>query len=62
MHWLGHMFGAVHCYYNRENVTVMNPFIHDGVINESGKADRPGQPIFHEGNAKIMTALTAPAL
>jgi hypothetical protein len=58
IHWLGHMLGAVHCYYNKENVTVMNPFIHDGAINESGREDKPSQPIFHEGNAKIMTVLS----
>jgi hypothetical protein len=58
VHWLGHMFGAAHCYYNKENVTVMNPFVHDGIIMNPDRSETPGEPDFHEGNVVVMKGLS----
>jgi len=55
VHWLAHMFGAVHCYFNGRTVTIMNPFIHDGQVLESTEPERPG---IHRGNRTIMTSLS----
>ena len=54
VHWLAHIFGAVHCYFNGHTVTIMNPFIHDGQVIESSE---PRKPVIHRGNRTIMAAL-----
>lgn len=58
VHWLGHMFGAAHCYFNRANITVMNPFVHEGIIMESAAADALYEPQFHKGNMVLMKGLS----
>jgi hypothetical protein len=58
VHWLGHLFGAAHCYFNRENVTVMNPFVHDGIIMEPKTSDALQGPEFHKGNLLLMQGLS----
>lgn len=58
VHWLGHLFGAAHCYYNRENITVMNPFVHDGIIMEPIGPDAAQGPEFHKGNMLLMKGLS----
>jgi hypothetical protein len=52
------MFGAAHCYFNRENITVMNPFVHDGIIMEPKNTDAPRGPVFHKGNMILMKGLS----
>jgi hypothetical protein len=58
IHWLAHMFGAVHCYLNKENVTVMNPFVHDGIVVGGGEKGERSEPKFHKGNLAIINALS----
>jgi hypothetical protein len=54
VHAFAHMLGAVHCYYNHDNITVMNPFIHDGLVDEPKSAGEYTRERFHPGNQKIM--------
>ena len=56
-HWIAHMFGAVHCYYNKDNPTVMNPFIHDGMVAQSNAHAPRRTPKFHRGNVTIMRSM-----
>jgi hypothetical protein len=58
VHWLGHMFGAAHCYFDKEKITVMNPFVHDGIIMTSKDTDAPMAPVFHKGNTGLMRCLS----
>jgi hypothetical protein len=55
IHWLGHLFGAVHCYYDSSRVTLMNPFVHEGIIVEG---DTGREAVFHRGNGMIMSVLS----
>jgi hypothetical protein len=58
VHWVAHMFGAVHCYFDKNNITIMNPFIHDGTSLDIGDEGIGFEPKFHTGNSQIMTALS----
>jgi hypothetical protein len=58
VHWLAHMFGAVHCYFENDNMTAMNPFIHDGILTEPARNSAHNPPKFHEGNGEIMRVLS----
>ena len=57
VHWLAHMFGAVHCYFDKNNITIMNPFIHDGTMLDVNDDCMGMEPKIHRGNEQIMRAL-----
>lgn len=56
-HWLAHMFGAAHCYFDKNNILIMNPFIHDGMLVESTGDSTGSTARFHTGNLRIMRCL-----
>jgi hypothetical protein len=58
VHWAAHIFGAVHCYFDKSNITIMNPYIHDGSMLDIDAAGASFEPKFHKGNVRIMTALS----
>jgi hypothetical protein len=57
VHAFAHMLGAVHCYYNHDNITVMNPFVHDGLVDEPKSDGAADKERFHPGNQKIMRTM-----
>lgn len=57
VHELGHVFGATHTYFDNNGHEIMNPSIHDKLVEKVGKERVYTEPEFHRGNVTIMTAL-----
>jgi len=57
IHELGHMFGGIHLYYDKNKPYIMNAYLHDNLLTRKGFEYHYSEPDFHPGNVTIIQAM-----